>query len=455
MFYGTIILWILTVASVFQATSLINFNSGGTYYPVSPVYICEICLAFLLCVRLAINQVVSRPPSKALRSSVLVLLFFSAYSVLTSLILPYIFQGIPVFSPKLGIDAQVGNLTPLAPTLSVLGQDGYLLLNVLTVLAILSMRRNYAVVARLHGAVTAATVTTIVFGCWQFISNRTGIYFPDHLLYTTKAGYIGDEQVFAGFHKVNSTFTEPSYFGLFLLSVFAYHFKMLLARVTASRVILLIFIVLMAALCGSSTVYLGFLFFFIFLNLKYFGQAILRRKKISRMPLLFIAYIAPMMAALVIATYFSSDTVNAIVNTVLLNKASSLSFFNRQASNMSAARIVVETYGLGVGLGGNRPSSFLFYLISNVGVLGFVLFFLFIALLSKASKVAANAISTESPIQSTRIGAAVWALWFCLLGMAISVPEISALTFWMWVYVVVAYIHHSSAKADVRREYLL
>ena len=48
---------------------------------------------------------------------------------------------------------------------------------------------------------------------------------------------------------------------------------------------------------------------------------------------------------------------------------------SRWQSNVRAAEIVGETYGLGVGLGSNRASSYGFNLASNVGVLGTALFF--------------------------------------------------------------------------------
>ena len=46
----------------------------------------------------------------------------------------------------------------------------------------------------------------------------------------------------------------------------------------------------------------------------------------------------------------------------------------RELSNKRALEIVKETYGLGVGLGSNRASSFFASLVSNTGVLGALLF---------------------------------------------------------------------------------
>lgn len=46
----------------------------------------------------------------------------------------------------------------------------------------------------------------------------------------------------------------------------------------------------------------------------------------------------------------------------------------RELSNKRALEIVKETYGLGVGLGSNRASSFFASLVSNTGVQGALLF---------------------------------------------------------------------------------
>jgi hypothetical protein len=50
------------------------------------------------------------------------------------------------------------------------------------------------------------------------------------------------------------------------------------------------------------------------------------------------------------------------------------SFANRWASSLFSMQVVVDTWGLGAGLGSNRPASFPFMLISCVGLIGATLF---------------------------------------------------------------------------------
>ena len=65
--------------------------------------------------------------------------------------------------------------------------------------------------------------------------------------------------------------------------------------------------------------------------------------------------------------------VEEMVSGLIVNKTK-LKDGVRELSNKRALEIVKETYGLGVGLGSNRASSFFASLVSNTGVLGALLF---------------------------------------------------------------------------------
>jgi hypothetical protein len=65
--------------------------------------------------------------------------------------------------------------------------------------------------------------------------------------------------------------------------------------------------------------------------------------------------------------------VDGLVNHLIFKKVKSQDGV-RELSNKRALEIVQETYGLGVGMGSNRASSFFASLVSNTGVLGAALF---------------------------------------------------------------------------------
>jgi len=65
--------------------------------------------------------------------------------------------------------------------------------------------------------------------------------------------------------------------------------------------------------------------------------------------------------------------VDTMISHLIIDKAN-LKDGVRELSNKRALEIIKETYGLGVGLGSNRASSFFASLVSNTGVLGALLF---------------------------------------------------------------------------------
>jgi hypothetical protein len=70
-----------------------------------------------------------------------------------------------------------------------------------------------------------------------------------------------------------------------------------------------------------------------------------------------------------------------------VGKQDSSSYINRLASDAYAIDLVIQTKGLGVGMGSNRPSSMLTSLLSTVGVMGLVAFLVtFVMLLMNAGR---------------------------------------------------------------------
>jgi hypothetical protein len=66
-----------------------------------------------------------------------------------------------------------------------------------------------------------------------------------------------------------------------------------------------------------------------------------------------------------------------VLTAVTVSKGDSGSFINRTASDLYSVHLLVETYGIGVGLGSNRTSSLVSTLLSNVGLLGTLAYALF------------------------------------------------------------------------------
>jgi hypothetical protein len=95
-----------------------------------------------------------------------------------------------------------------------------------------------------------------------------------------------------------------------------------------------------------------------------------------------VILIAPLVAAAAVLLVLINEPVLAIVQSYLdvliFNKASSLSGVERSTWNTVALTNFIDSYGLGVGLGTARTSSFAVALISNVGILGTLFYLAFL-----------------------------------------------------------------------------
>ena len=98
----------------------------------------------------------------------------------------------------------------------------------------------------------------------------------------------------------------------------------------------------------------------------------------------------------------------------------------RELSNKRALVIVQETYGLGVGMGSNRASSFFASLVSNTGVLGAALFFaMLVSLLWRYVKAPA--------LTDMQIFVAV-ALPTATLAMGLGIPDLNLPMYWGFIF---------------------
>ena len=99
---------------------------------------------------------------------------------------------------------------------------------------------------------------------------------------------------------------------------------------------------------------------------------------------------------------------------------------SRELSNKRALEIVQETYGLGVGMGSNRASSFMASLVSNTGVLGALLFCSMLASLLwryiKAPKLTDMQIFVATALPTAT------------LAMSLGIPDLNLPMYWGFIF---------------------
>lgn len=106
---------------------------------------------------------------------------------------------------------------------------------------------------------------------------------------------------------------------------------------------------------------------------------------------------------------------------VIGKKFESASYADRSGADQFSFDLALDTFGLGVGLGSNRPSSFVAALLSQTGVLGFVLYVVAVLVMMRA----ASRFHAARP--------ALWVMLSLLIGKVFNGPDLGDTTGLTWL----------------------
>ena len=419
----------LIISSIFQATAFINI--GGS--PIIVYYFFGVLFVLRGVVDLFWLPLGWRMPKQ--NNPLLYLLGFVLIAVLGAFILPQIFYGTLVYSPKISIDDQFNNMTRLALESQHFNQSIQLLVNLL--IFVIIWFRIISPLAFIR-AILFSLVFALGIALWQVISNATNIYFPKELLYTVEGWSVGNEQLIGSFSRVNSTFLEPSVFATYLTGVFAFLLIWWVKRpnwMLLGGVLLTLFAMLITT---STTAYLGLVGVLACILLGVGLLQLINGGGTSK-SLLVLMFTTVAVIWIGLMVFVGSPDLRDLVNVVLLQKSDGDSFKVRMESDLQGFEILWNTYGLGVGLGSNRPSSFLTFLLSNVGVLGFLLFVLFLVTLTR---LALNNISrlNQDNMNNWAVAGA-WGLWATIVAKISAQPDLSFSPMWVWIFFLACLCH--------------
>jgi hypothetical protein len=214
--------------------------------------------------------------------------------------------------------------------------------------------------------------------------------------------------------RLSGTFYEPSVLGLYLVAAAGYFTAKLFergwrGRLAAAAALALVIVEFVAN--GSGTALLGLAV------LAVVGGSVglvrqMRTVRVTVRPWVIVGSAAALAIGLTQLPLLYQLTVGTASN-----KSDSLSFAARTASNLRAWHIFLESCGLGVGLGSNRPSSLFFLVLSCLGVVG-------VGLLAALVFLAfARGLKARSP--------AAWALAGVIVAAVIAVPDLSMPVIWI------------------------
>lgn len=429
------LLSLLVFASVFEASSVFNSAIGSFELGIPPFYVVEVFIALQL-VALTVRTGKLLPSADdPRRQYISALLFFWAWACASGFILPHVFSGMPVYEPRGGIDEQYEALTPLRWSFSNLAQVLYLSLNVCALIYATRVvtKREVTLLLRTLGIAVAVAVAV---GGIQWIASVQGWRFPYDVLNNNPGYSQGFEQSVGDVQRITSTFTEASFAGSFLGAVaIGLIAAFLRGRRTLSWLLAAVttFLVLLGTNAMNGYVAFAIVLCMLFACFPPFRGPIQTRRFLAKG---WMVLVAPLLAATgLVLVAFPNFAASAL--TVTSQKSDTLSFLHRLYSDLTALNIFLDTWGMGVGLGSNRPSSMLMAFLSTVGIVGTVLFALFLIRVVRAFP----GKSASGMIQWT-----FWSLVGLLIAQLIAVPDMNRPVLWTLIILVVVQLDTSSGR---------
>jgi hypothetical protein len=300
-----------------------------------------------------------------------------AWGVVSALVIPRVLAGqVDVLTIDRSSALFEVVLYPLRPVSGNITQACYAVCDLVVFLAV---RELLAAPGRLRGF-RDAVLWLAALDAFAALLNLLEYYagLPAVLPYVRTGGYqIYDSYELGGLVRIQGTFAEASHFANFTLPLFAFCFATWLYTPERPRFAGLLSVVLLGLLVAStsSTAYSGLVIYLSIIA----GQrasTILSRRLVPRVrtPALVIGALVTLAAGLALLDTNLFQSAYDYFDSVLLRKLQTSSGEDRMALNRQAWQNFVDTYGLGVGLGTARASSFPFVLLSNLGALGALLF---------------------------------------------------------------------------------
>ncbi len=309
------------------------------------------------------------------------LALLAIWGVLSALLLPRLLAGeVQILTIDRGASSYTGPvLMELRPVSGNITQTCYALGGVACFFAVRSLLGARGGLERFRDAV-------LFLGCLNCVAAvlNLGEYYmglPPLLDSVRTAGYaMFEAHETAGLLRIQGTFPETSAFSAFTLPLFAFSFGLWLERerpiysglvALASLTLLLI--------STSGTAYTG-LFLYgccVAIGLIWRAQA---RGGVPRLGTLAVG-VCLLLVAIGCVLLFELPVARHVFeffDSTVLGKLDSESGIERGSWNQKAWSNFLETYGLGVGLGSARASSYPLVLLSNVGVIGTLLFLMFV-----------------------------------------------------------------------------
>jgi hypothetical protein len=303
------------------------------------------------------------------------------YGIITGIVMPRLLAGsMPIIPLGTSEYANTGSTVPLGPVSSNLTQGMYLVGDFACFIMIVAIASTEAGFATIASALVAYAAGNVLFALADLGTYATGTQWLLNFIRNAQYTLHVEEEV-SGLKRIVGFFTEASAFAGSTLAALGFTGTLwlcgrrpfLTGTLALASLVLLVLSTSSTGLAGTPLI-LGILY----------ATALARRGVDLNRPLsATIVLCAPLLViAAILAVQLdeqASKPIRDFIDELIFNKASSSSAIERASWNTFALQNFFDSYGLGVGLGTVRTSSFPVALLSNVGVPGTIFYLLFAA----------------------------------------------------------------------------
>lgn len=299
---------------------------------------------------------------------------FTIFAVGTAILLPRIFAG-DVF--VLPLSKGEMNVFPLRPTSQNISQAAYAIISLITSLLFYNLAKSNPL--GVYKAICAGGVAAVVTGLLDLFLG-SGAFLE--VFRNANYAILSDQVLSGGSVRVVGLMPEASAYGgicvVFAAAVYFLRGGFDISNKAKIAVSLLAIVLVVMAFLSTSTsalVVLPILTAFSILN--WIWRTIRSRNRFLNleMKLDFIAVLVAGVGFLILFLFLYDELQPyfELINMMVFEKSQSYSFEERSYWNAAGMQAFFDTYGLGVGFGGHRSSSYVVALLSNTGVVGTLL----------------------------------------------------------------------------------
>lgn len=314
----------------------------------------------------------------------LLLFLFWVVATLTTIFMPRIFIGQIEIIPVRGT---LNASYPLYPTPQNISQLAYLTISVITVVAFARLLQNESLRRHALMGVFVGGCVAVGTGFLDFASQYAPITPLLEPFRTATYALLTDVEVL-GAKRVIGLMPEASTYGNLCLNflcmlVFLRHWVS--GRLVPSHIFFALIggLTLFCWLSTSSSTYVALVMLLGLLGGEWFWRAYSSGRDPRRgrglVPEFWLAFsgVFALLAVIFVAPSLL-DPITAMFDRMVLQKTTSHSFEERNMWTAVSLQAMIDTYGIGVGVGSTRPSNALVAVLSSTGVVGALLFYGFL-----------------------------------------------------------------------------